>query len=80
MGSITTDDFLNAPPSGVLVVEALAMLFEITSVRNLSTLIPVAAILIEVNIPIFSSVKFFNKNYTDFCKTPALLFIYALLF
>jgi hypothetical protein len=46
---------LKGPPSAVRVVLALAMLSEITSSRALLALKPVAAILIELNIPILNS-------------------------
>jgi hypothetical protein len=43
---------LKGPPSGVLVVEALAILSEMTSVRRRSAVIPEAAMLIVVKSPI----------------------------
>jgi len=42
---------LKAPPSGVLVVLAFAMLSEMTSVRSRSAVMPEAAILMELKSP-----------------------------
>src|SRR5574344_1933382 len=61
IGSRMTDFFWYFPPSGVRVVLALAMLSLMTSVRRRSTLVPVAAMLILVKRPIYSSRQQFYK-------------------
>jgi hypothetical protein len=45
---------LKGPPSAVLVVFTFAMLSAITSILTLSALKPVAAMLIELKMPIYA--------------------------
>jgi hypothetical protein len=54
-GRIITRLLLKGPPSAVRVVDALAILSAITSLRSLWALIPVAAMFIELKIPIIYS-------------------------